>query len=149
MTQILTAEMITELTRDIWSALLADGGLLPDVSAAPAGDITATVEINGAWNGTTCLTCSTLAGRHAASTMFGVDDEDLTPSDIADAVGELVNVVGGNIKSLLPGPTELSLPVINTTDVTPVAGQLELAHEVRFSWMAEPIVVTVWKKSEG
>ena len=57
-------------------------------------------------------------------------------------------MVGGNIKSLLPGPTELSLPEIHTDSVLPAASHLELAHEVKFSWMTEPVVVTVWKRTD-
>lgn len=145
MTPILTVEIIADVTRDVWNALLADdGGLLPGVLDDDTGGMAATVEISGAWNGTACLSCSAAAGRHAASAMFGMDDAELSSVDIADAVGELVNVVGGNIKSLLPGPTQLSLPTFHEDGLSWVPGSLELAHEVKFSWMAEPVMVTVW-----
>jgi chemotaxis protein CheX len=59
-------------------------------------------------------------------------------------VGELINVVAGNIKSLVPGPSVLSLPSVSIGGLHALPGHLELAEEVRFSWMAEPVVVTVW-----
>ena len=34
----------------------------------------------------------------------------MTTADIADALGELANIIGGNVKSLLPEPCALSLP---------------------------------------
>ena len=43
-----------------------------------------------------------LLGDHAPAEL---DDED-----IADAFGEIANVVGGNVKAALPGPSALSLP---------------------------------------
>ena len=100
--------------------------------------------ISGEWNGTVCVSCSQLAARHATSAMFGMEDDELTADEINDAVGELVNVVGGNIKSLVPGPSVLGLPTVIEGLPVALPTNLELAHEVRFSWMAEPVVVTVW-----
>jgi chemotaxis protein CheX len=104
----------------------------------------ATIEITGAWNGTACLSCSEAAGRHAASVMFAMQDDEVSDEEISDAIGELINVVGGNIKSLLPGPTEMSLPAVHRNGHLEVTGHLELAHEVKFSWTEEPVTVTVW-----
>jgi chemotaxis protein CheX len=131
---LLTTETVAQLTQEIWAALLAADGssqLLP--GDLPGKEVVALAEISGEWNGTVCLSCSRLAARHATAAMFGIPDEELTAADIADAVGELVNVVGGNIKSLVPGPSVLSLPSV-----------IEESQEVRFSWMAEPVVVSVW-----
>ena len=45
--------------------------------------------------------------------MMAMDEsEPLDDAEVADAVGELVNMVGGNIKSLMPGPSALTLPVV-------------------------------------
>jgi chemotaxis protein CheX len=144
---LLTTETVAQLTQEIWAALLTADGvqeLLP--GDLPGNEVLATAEISGEWNGTVCLSCSRTAARHATATMFGIADAELTPADITDAVGELVNVVGGNIKSLVPGPSVLSLPSVSEGDESKRAmlGHLELAQEVRFSWMAEPIVVSVW-----
>ena len=38
-----------------------------------------------------------------------LDDED-----VDDALGELANVVGGNVKAVLPGPSVLGLPEVGT-----------------------------------
>lgn len=145
-TEELTVETITELTQEIWSALLADEGTLMQSDAVEGGrdELAATVKISGAWNGLALISCSTVAGRLAAAAMFGMEDEELSSDEVADAVGELVNVVGGNIKGLLPGPTELSLPVVYESATFTAPTGLELAQEVRFSWLAQPVVVAVW-----
>ena len=44
--------------------------------------------------------------------MFDVEIEEVSPADVLDAVGELVNIVGGNLKGMLPSPTGLSLPSV-------------------------------------
>jgi chemotaxis protein CheX len=141
---LLTSETVAELTQEIWSALLApDGSPQLMLGELPGYDFVATTDISGEWNGSVCLSCSRTAARHATSAMFGLPDEELTAADILDAVGELINVVGGNIKSLVPGPSVLSLPSV-CEGQRALPGHLELAQEVRFSWMEEPIVVSVW-----
>ena len=38
----------------------------------------------------------------------------MSAADVTDAVGELVNIIGGSVKSLMPQPTVLSLPSVRT-----------------------------------
>ena len=117
--------------------------------ALPGSEVLAVTEITGEWNGTVCLACSRAAARHATAVMFGIDDEDLTPADVTDAVGELINVVGGNIKSLVPGRPCFRSRLCTKTVKTRLPSHLELAQEVRFSWMAEPVVVSVWTENSN
>src|SRR5262249_773996 len=51
------------------------------------------------------------AGVIVAAAMLDRDPETVAEADITDAIGEWVNVVGGNAKSLLPQPCQLSLPM--------------------------------------
>jgi chemotaxis protein CheX len=141
---LLSSETIADLTQEVWNALLAEdrGPLVPD--EVTGEDVVAVVTISGEWSGTVCVSCSRLAARNAASAMFGLEDAELTAEEIDDAVGELVNVVGGNIKSLVPGPSVLGLPTVLEGSPVQLPTHLELAHEVRFSWIAEPVVVSVW-----
>lgn len=153
MTSAITVQVITELARDTWTSLLPDEhGLLPGIAQGDTGSgwssegagIAATVDISGEWNGTACLSCSIAAGRRAASVMFEMDDEELTAAEISDAIGELINVVGGNIKGLLPSPSALSLPVVHDAADFELPGHLELALEVHFTWIDEPVMFTLW-----
>jgi len=54
--------------------------------------------------------CSAAAARNAAAALLGVELDDVTTEDVTDALGELANIIGGNVKSLLPEPCALSLP---------------------------------------
>ena len=45
--------------------------------------------------------------------MHGRSATDLTSAEVLDAWGELVNMVGGNLKALLPPPSYLSLPHVS------------------------------------
>ena len=44
--------------------------------------------------------------------MFSVPEGELGDEDLRDALGELTNMVGGNIKTLLPGSEFISLPTV-------------------------------------
>jgi len=147
---MLTAEAVTEITQEIWAALLASDGRSPLLPGdLLTGEVTAQIHISGEWNGTVCLHCSRAAAGHATMSMFGMSEEEVTWADVVDAVGELVNVVGGNIKGLVEGPSVLSLPTVSEGSAAAPPGHLELAQEVRFSWMAEPVVVSVWAAPAG
>jgi chemotaxis protein CheX len=74
--------------------------------------------------------------------LLAVDLLDVTQSDIVDAVGELANVIGGNVKALLPQPCQLSLPhvQINGDSGWPVA--IEVSR-ITGTWLDEPVTVSV------
>lgn len=66
------------------------------------------VEIYGAWSGTVVLRCDEGFAHTCAAIMLGDDacGDDAT----RDALGELTNMVAGNLKALLPTPSRISLP---------------------------------------
>lgn len=146
---LLSTEEVAQLTQEIWAALLAPQGTPQlEVGKTAGHEFQALTNISGEWNGTVCVSCSRAAALRATSVMFDMAEDEVAPTDIVDAVGELVNVVGGNIKALLPGPTVLSLPNVLEGEPPVHLDNLELQQEVRFSWMAEPVVVSVWEASE-
>ena len=50
--------------------------------------------------------------HEATADMLHMDPADVTAADQQDVASELVNMIGGNLKSMLPGPSFLSLPTI-------------------------------------
>jgi chemotaxis protein CheX len=108
------AEEIVQITQDIFSTML-----LLDVVAAgdapPLRDdprLTACVQIAGAWKGAVVFDASVRFARQVAAIMFDMAAGDTTAADLQDALAELANMIGGNLKSLLPGPSFVSLPSV-------------------------------------
>jgi chemotaxis protein CheX len=104
---------------DVWTALLGEGEELsprPIPPGAPfddSGTWSAAVSVSGAWHGTITAELGAAAAADLATRMLALPaGEQVTDGDVADAVGELVNMVGGNGKSLMPGPSVLSLPMV-------------------------------------
>jgi chemotaxis protein CheX len=108
------ADEVFQLTATIWDAMLGLT-LERESSGATANYPRSTascIQITGAWNGAILLDCPVDIARQAAAIMFSRDIADVTVSDLQDAVAELVNMIGGNFKALLPETCYLSLPAV-------------------------------------
>jgi chemotaxis protein CheX len=113
---LIDEETVRSIAQEAWSALVGECEfLVPLPGELPADAVSAWVDVVGPWTGAVVLTCARstaeqlsreLLKEHAPSVL---DDED-----IEDGLGELANVVGGNVKAVLPGPSVLGLPEIGT-----------------------------------
>ncbi len=102
------------------------------------------VHISGAYTGVVTITCPQALARQAMSIMCDVDQDTLTESEVRDALGELTNMIGGNVKSLLPGPSSLSLPeVAHGFDPGTNTPGSSAVHQVGFDCLGELLLVTL------
>jgi len=103
---------IKEIARTIWATLfelpLEDGDA---ARLGPDSTVTSCVQIDGAWHGAVVLQCPLTLARTLTAAMFQADTAP-EPDEVHDALGELANMLGGNIKALLPGPSRISLPAV-------------------------------------
>ncbi|MGQ0632587.1 MAG: chemotaxis protein CheX [Sporichthyaceae bacterium] len=141
---------LREMVDEVWSALFAEDDRIdnftgddPDAELPPlvGAVITATVHISGDWQGRVRI-CTTADGAAAiTAALLDVEEGVLGPADLADAIGELANIVGGSVKSCVNGSSVLSLPVVVTaaTQPNPVADTLA----IRTHWLEYPIDVRV------
>ena len=108
---------VTEITERVWTSLV-EAPLLPRLPGQPSGLVpgsrtfTGCVQITGAWEGAVTVHCSESLAKMLTAAMFMVDADDTTPEEVSDALGELANMVGGNVKALLPEPCRISLPAV-------------------------------------
>ena len=66
--------------------------------------------------------------------------------DVQDALGEVANVVGGNLKALLPEGSTLSLPVVGYE--RPTAAR-PADHEQALLWRGGPLLILLWTSTNG
>ena len=79
-----------------------------DEPAPPDHDLLlATVHIAGEWTGSVVLALSQPVAIESAAAMLHIDCRGRHATDQHDVASELVNMIGGNLKSLLPGPSLL------------------------------------------
>lgn len=136
-----TPEDLRLLGEDVLTAfLLQDGPGGPPDDTAPDGRLRASVTVSGEWSGWITLEVSRAAARDLTRRMLQVDD--VTDADVHDAVGELVNVLGGNVKSLLVEGSVLGLPEV--TDGEQPADTLVEICQTELWWADHPVHVRVW-----
>ena len=137
-----TADDLVAVAGQVWESCLAHH---PDVLvegpvASLDGPVTrASVVIRGGWSGVVLLEMGAATAQEAARVMLDRDEgDDVEPDEVADAVGELVNIIGGNVKSLLPAASSLGLPQVGVVFVPAVE------HcRVDLRWGTRPVLVRV------
>jgi chemotaxis protein CheX len=131
-------QMVVE---EVWNSFL--GGEDPLVVGAP-GEVptgwSAAVTVTGAWEGMVSVELPAGTAEEVCRRMLGV--EETHDEDVADAVGELVNMIGGNVKSLMPGPSVLSLPVVAAGRVARSSDTTEVCR-IDAWWAGAPLQVCV------
>jgi chemotaxis protein CheX len=142
-------EHICEVTGALWRVVL---GLTvqPMSGAGGSGErfLLGKVAVTGAWNGAVWLSCSPTLARRAAAIMFEVEPTQATEVQIRDALGELTNIAGGNLKALFPGPCSLSVPTVIERPEDDVPEGRLLAR-VAFDCQGEPLSVTCTEREVG
>lgn len=143
---------ICEFTKLIWNNTLGlevEKTDLPFKHEEKNKNLAGCVHITGTWNGTVALHCPTELARQAAAIMFDLDNGSATNEEIQDALGELSNMTSGNIKSLLPEPSYLSLPAVAITDYNLRIPGSELVTNITFKCNDHLFAVTLLRKEEG
>jgi chemotaxis protein CheX len=139
---------IEDIVRTIWSTLVdipidVGGQALPTDEST----VTSIVHIDGAWHGAVLLQCPMTLAKLMTNAMFQAEGEP-TIEEVGDALGELTNMVAGNVKALLPETCAISLPTvalgtnyeINVVGTEPVA-------VVPFTCDDNPMVVTLVQRA--
>jgi chemotaxis protein CheX len=105
--------VIEQIAQSVFATMLNIDLARVDEPPPPDHDLLlATVHIAGQWTGSVVLALSQEVARESAAAMLQVSSKVVTDADQQDVASELVNMIGGNLKSMLPGPSFLSLPTI-------------------------------------
>lgn len=138
---------VTELSTAVWEQTLGLPLLPTERPPHHEGDGTVEghIHITGEWTGTLVFQCSETAARRAAHLMFGEREDHGNRTDVRDAVGELTNMIGGNIKALMSTDgCFLSLPtVIEGRDYSVQMTGTRVVARQAFESDDEPVVVTL------
>lgn len=144
-----TSDHIISLTEQVWESIIG----LPLVAGVPAPGsddlaVNSCVHITGGWEGTVLFRSTRDLARTITESMFGMEPDEASGEDIEDAIGEVANMIGGNVKSLVPGPSQLSLPVVVMGEQM-VFPRSEPCAYVTFDVAGQPFQVSVLRRSSG
>ncbi len=106
-------EQAAQMFHDVFELMLRlDVQYVPEDDEMIAGQVTSAVYFAGPWKGATFLDCSLPLALLFTSRLMPDCEPTAMDDDVRDAMGELANIVGGNLKPLLPQGVELSMPSV-------------------------------------
>ena len=147
MTATATADYVLTIAQDMFSAMVdGEPGLVTgwDGAAADILDpVNAWVDVRSAEPVRALVTTERATAEHITRALLGMEpDEAVAGDDMQDAFGEIANVIGGNLKGLMPEGGTLTLPIV-TSGPTGMLGTP--AWECHLEWRAAPIVIALWQ----
>lgn len=106
------APVIEQIVENVFQTMMGLEVQPSDAPWPPTSEIiTASISLTGPWKGAVLVECPLPEAFLFTNRLIGITPTELT-DDVRDAIGELANMVGGNLKSILPGGVELSLPSV-------------------------------------
>jgi chemotaxis protein CheX len=141
-TDLIDEPTIESIAGEAWIALVGmDEILVPLPGELPADVLSSWVDIVGPWTGSVVLTTGRETAAELTRALLGESaPPELEDEDVSDAFGEIANVVGGNVKAALPGPSALSLPDVG--DAPAVRNPADLCR-VDVLWRGRPLSISV------
>ena len=140
--ELIDETTVEAIAGEAWVALVGeDEVLVPVPGDLPAETLSAWVDVVGPWTGSVVLTTGRQTAADLTRSLLGeAAPELLDHEDVADAFGEIANVVGGNVKAALPGPSTLGLPQVGEA---PGVRNPEDVCRLEVLWRGQPLVVSV------
>ena len=81
--------------------------------------------------------------------MFSIEKGKVTDDEINDALSEMINIIGGNLKSLLPQPSQLSIPIVDKDEVPLGFPFTEQVAQVVFECLGSKFMVTIHQVADN
>jgi CheY-specific phosphatase CheX len=99
---------LDQIVNDVLNVMFSASSA-PSTAEQPGNNsYTATVGFVGDWRGAVLVRCGIPTAERLARRLFKL--ASISDDDVADAMGELANMIGGNLKSVLPSGVLLSVP---------------------------------------
>lgn len=104
---------IAQIAQDVFQTMLdypVEQSLEEHVGKADA--VTAAIFLAGTWQGAVILECNQAQAFAFTARLMKIAEPIEMNDDVRDALGEIVNMIGGNMKSILPSGVSLSIPSV-------------------------------------
>jgi chemotaxis protein CheX len=100
----------------------------------PGGDrLTSSVQLAGDWNGTVMLECNRVQACRFAGRFLSKDPPEAVDDVVRDVLGELANMISGNLKSVLSREIQLAMPsVVDGSDYSLIICGAEMRDRLAF-----------------
>lgn len=141
------AETVNAIADEVFTAMVdgEPGHLQPWLDAAPVLEdpIHSWVDVHGSHPGRVLVSTERATATRLTRSLLAIGpDEEVSDADFVDAFGEIANVVGGNVKALVPDPGPLTLPLVDA--VAPAGDGAFRLHETLLAWRDAPVSISLW-----
>jgi chemotaxis protein CheX len=149
----ITCDHLVEITQAVWQSFVDAGLEWWPVHGESVGSFTSgvahyagVVQVTGDVRAMVLVQSSPELVHIATRSMFMMEPDEVTDVELADAFGELVNMIGGNIKGLFEGANQLSLPTVTRgRDHEVLAPGTQLVEFADFTSNQQKLRVSVWR----
>jgi chemotaxis protein CheX len=142
---------LAEMVEQVWEAYLDPEGVSPLMQTYDenqSSEVHSSVSITGSWSGHIVYASSLAAAKRAAAAFLAMELDEVSEEDLSDTLGELANIVGGNVKAMLPPGAQLSLPqVVLAPESSARYPNTERISGVYGLWEGEPVSISMWQSS--
>ncbi len=146
---VVNEDHLAEMVAQVWVSYLDPEGVSPLVPSGDDGqpsEVHSSVSITGSWSGHVVYASSVAAARRAAAAFLAMDADEVSQEDLSDVLGELANIVGGNVKAMLPAGCLLSLPqVVLAPESATKYPSAERVSGLYGLWDGEPVSISMWQ----
>lgn len=140
------ADPVYDIATEVFAAMIdGEPGYVArweGAAPSPVDELFAWVDVQGPMTGRVLLSTERTTAVEVTRALLGLAPDDVVGhADIVDAFGEVANVVGGNVKSLAPDHSVLTLPEV-AGERPPTDGGL--LHSVALDWRGRSLVISLW-----
>ncbi len=149
MSDELNVETVAEIVQSIFSTMMDLPVSVISSPRVPSSDkLTSSVYLEGTWNGAVTVECTRKQACQFAGKILAIDPPDEVDNDVRDVIGELANMIGGNMKSAMGTDVRLSLPsVIDGSDYEVRVCGSQVREDIAFRYDGGDFWVSVLAKT--
>jgi len=108
-------DSIFQIIEEVWTSFVGiklERRSEQELSSLKGYFLLASIEIDGAWKGEVVLFCSEPLAHRITAHLFEMEPAEVSMEDVSETLGEINNIISGNLKRLLPEPCYLSVPSV-------------------------------------
>jgi len=108
-----SVEVLTQIVKSVFETMMNLDVAPSEASWVPLGSrLTSFVQLTGDWNGAVVMECSRQQACQFAGRILSMNPPESVDDDVRDVLGELANMIGGNLKSNFTPMVRLSMPSV-------------------------------------
>jgi len=108
-----SVDKLVQIVKSVFIAMMSLEVSDCEMPFSSQGDrLTSFVYLTGGWNGAVLFQCNRRQACQFAGRILSMDSPQAVDDDVRDVLGELANMIGGNMKSGMGDGVRLSMPMV-------------------------------------